>query len=82
MLAESCAWTHRSTSKYATVNMCTDDRGSTCTDISTDITGVNGSTYQYTYTKGTGVRRVTSMDDSTVNTVIRGRINAYEKYGR
>ena len=34
----------------------------------------------YTFTKGTGVHVVTSTDNSTVKTVVRGRKNEYYKY--
>ena len=34
----------------------------------------------YTYTKVTGVHGVTSTDNSTVKTVVRGRKNEYDKY--
>ena len=32
------------------------------------------------FTKGMGVHRVTSLKDSTINTVVRDRMNAYHKY--
>ena len=51
-------------------------------DVSTDITGVPGSMCPYTSTKGTGVQRFMSTENSTVNTVVCGRINAFEEYGR
>ena len=70
--------------------MSKDNRGSTCTDVfgsvftdfSTEITGVRGSTCPYILTKYTGVHGVTPTDDSMVKTVVIGRTNAYEKYGR
>ena len=36
----------------------------------------------YISTKGTGVHRVTTTNNSTVNTVIHGKNNSYNKYGR
>ena len=62
--------------------MCTDTCGITRTDVSTESTGVHGSMCLYIYTEGTGMHRVTSTEDSTINTVVQGRMNAYDKYGR
>ena len=74
--------THGSTSK--------DDCGSTSmnacrsayTDVSTESMVMHGSTCPYISTKGNGVHRVLSTDDSTVKTVVQGITNVYNKYGR
>ena len=61
---------------------CTDDIGSACTDVSTESTGVRGSTCSYIPSKVTGVQRVPSTDYSMVKTVVRVRTYAYDKYWR
>ena len=61
---------------------CTDDIRSACTDISNDSTGVRRITCLYIPTKGTVMHIVTSTDNSTVNTVVCGRTNAYDEYVR
>ena len=43
---------------------------------------MHGSTGPYIFTKGMGVHIFTSTDESKVNTVVRGRTNTYDKYGR
>ena len=62
--------------------MCTDDIGSACTEVSNESTEVCGSMCPYLPNKRTGVNGVTSTDDSLVKTVVRGRTNVYDKYGR
>ena len=61
---------------------CTEYCVSACTDVSTNITGVHGSTCPYISTKGTGVHVVMSTDESKVKTVVRGRKNMCDEYGR
>ena len=58
-----------------------DDRISMCTDVSTENTGMNGSTFSDSYTKNTGVHRGTYMDVCTGNTVLRESTIAYDEYG-
>ena len=43
---------------------------------------MHGIMCPYIYTKGVGVHGVVSAYDYMVKTVIRGRTNAYGKYGR
>ena len=62
--------------------MCIDDLGSAFTDVSTEITGMRGSTCQYIPTKVMGVQKVTPTDDSIVKMVKRGRTNTYDQYWR
>ena len=45
-------------------------------DVFTEIIGVHGSTGPYNYNKGTGVQGVMSTYNSTVKTVVHGRMNA------
>ena len=49
-------------------------------DVYTESTGMHRSTCTYISTKGMDVYRVTSMDESTVKMVVRGRKNVYDKY--
>ena len=69
-------------SKDAPGSTFTDNIGSACMDFSTESTGLNRSTCLYIPTKGTVMHRVTSTDNSTVNTVVCGRTNAYDEYVR
>ena len=79
--------THGSMSKDSRRSTCTDALRSTCTEVSIDSTGlstvnasVQGCTRIYISTKGMGVHRGTSMEFSTVNMVVRERMNVYDKY--
>ena len=74
--------TNGSTSKYDYRSMFTYDCVSACKDVSTESNGVQGIMCPYISTKGMGVHRFKSTDDSTVNTVVRGRTNMYDEYGR
>ena len=74
--------TCRSTSKDVRGSTCTDDLGSACTDFSTENTDVHRSMCLYIPTKYMGVHVVTSMDNSTVNTVVHARTNVHDDYGR
>ena len=74
--------TSGSMSKDACRSMCMRDCGSAQTDISNESMGVYRSTCPYISTKSTSVHRVTSTENSAVKTVVHGRKNAYNKYGK
>ena len=68
--------------KHTHISRSNNARGSACTEVSTESMGVQGSTCLYISTEGMGAYGVTYTDDSMVNTAVRGRTDAYEKYGR
>ena len=68
--------------KHTHISRSNNARGSACTEVSTEIMGVQGSTCLYISTEGMGAYGVTYTDDSMVNTAVRGRTDAYDKYGR
>ena len=74
--------THVFMSKDGHGSTCMYARGSTCTEVSTESMGVHGSTRPSIPTKYTGVHRVMCTNDSMIKAVVRGRTNAYGKYGR
>ena len=71
---------HRSTSKDAYRSTYMDDQGNNYMDVSTDITGVHGSTCSEISNKGVGVHRGMSMDVSTGKIFVRVSMCIYDKY--
>ena len=63
-------------------NTCTDDLRSARTEVSTASTVVRRIMCLYIPTKSAAMHGVTSTGGSTVKTVVRGRTNAYDEYGR
>ena len=53
-----------------------------CTDVSTDGTGLHGSTCPYISTKVTGAHVVTSTEKYKLKTCVHGSTNMYDEYGR